>query len=171
MSYCIYIGRNLTADGQAYLAGYGDEPSSQIQDLHQVGERIQAERSIPHTDSIASVLNLMPSGVLGTMMKRMDFLASNVPGVNIPMYLVGSKVLQFYPFGPTAVTNPRTWMLRSRSVSYGLVMTLALGIYVFLQASQSGRPEQCSVWLKGSARPPISVIPAKARMTIREEVA
>lgn len=28
MSYCIYIGRNLTADGNAYLAGYGDEPSS-----------------------------------------------------------------------------------------------------------------------------------------------
>lgn len=28
MSYCIYIGRNLTSTGQAYLAGYGDEPSS-----------------------------------------------------------------------------------------------------------------------------------------------
>ena len=28
MSYGIYIGRNLTADGIAYLAGYGDEPSS-----------------------------------------------------------------------------------------------------------------------------------------------
>jgi hypothetical protein len=28
MSYGLYIGRNLTADGIAYLAGYGDEPSS-----------------------------------------------------------------------------------------------------------------------------------------------
>jgi hypothetical protein len=28
MSYGIYIGRNHTADGIAYLAGYGDEPSS-----------------------------------------------------------------------------------------------------------------------------------------------
>lgn len=28
MSYGLYIGRNLTADGLAYLAGYGDEPSS-----------------------------------------------------------------------------------------------------------------------------------------------
>lgn len=28
MSYCIYVGKNLTADGCAYLAGYGDEPSS-----------------------------------------------------------------------------------------------------------------------------------------------
>jgi len=28
MSYAIYIGRNHTADGHAWLAGYGDEPSS-----------------------------------------------------------------------------------------------------------------------------------------------
>jgi hypothetical protein len=28
MSYAIYVGRNRTADGCAYLAGYGDEPSS-----------------------------------------------------------------------------------------------------------------------------------------------
>src|SRR5688572_20269257 len=27
-SYGIYIGRNLTADGSVFLAGYGDEPSS-----------------------------------------------------------------------------------------------------------------------------------------------
>ena len=28
MSYAIYVGANLTDDGCAYLAGYGDEPSS-----------------------------------------------------------------------------------------------------------------------------------------------
>ena len=28
MSYAVYVGRDLTADGCAYLAGYGDEPSS-----------------------------------------------------------------------------------------------------------------------------------------------
>jgi dipeptidase len=28
LSYAIYVGRNLTADGLSYLAGYGDEPSS-----------------------------------------------------------------------------------------------------------------------------------------------
>ena len=28
MSYAIYVGKNLTSDGIAYLAGYGDEPSS-----------------------------------------------------------------------------------------------------------------------------------------------
>ena len=28
MSYAIYVGRNLTRDGTALIAGYGDEPSS-----------------------------------------------------------------------------------------------------------------------------------------------
>lgn len=28
MSYCVYVGKNHTSDGLAWLAGYGDEPSS-----------------------------------------------------------------------------------------------------------------------------------------------
>lgn len=45
MSYGIYIGRNLTADGVAYLAGYGDEPSSHWLELnprktHEAGSTI-----------------------------------------------------------------------------------------------------------------------------------
>ncbi|MCL5776813.1 C69 family dipeptidase [Limibaculum sp. FT325] len=34
MSYAIYVGRNLTADGIPYLAGYGDEPSSHWLEIH-----------------------------------------------------------------------------------------------------------------------------------------
>ncbi len=34
MSYGIYIGRNHTADGRAYLVGYGDEPSSHWLEIH-----------------------------------------------------------------------------------------------------------------------------------------
>lgn len=34
MSYALYIGGNHTADGNAYLAGYGDEPSSHWLELH-----------------------------------------------------------------------------------------------------------------------------------------
>ena len=28
MSYAVYVGKNRSADGHAFLAGYGDEPSS-----------------------------------------------------------------------------------------------------------------------------------------------
>ncbi len=45
MSYGIYIGRNHTADGLAYLAGYGDEPSSHWLEIcpratHREGSRL-----------------------------------------------------------------------------------------------------------------------------------
>jgi len=45
MSYGLYIGKNLTADGIAYLAGYGDEPSSHWLEVvprrrHGEGEKI-----------------------------------------------------------------------------------------------------------------------------------
>ena len=43
MSYGIYIGKNHTADGIAYLAGYGDEPSSHWLDV--VDRRQHAEGS------------------------------------------------------------------------------------------------------------------------------
>jgi hypothetical protein len=32
-SYGIYVGKNLTADGSVFLAGYGDEPSSHWLDI------------------------------------------------------------------------------------------------------------------------------------------
>ena len=33
MSYALYIGKNHMSDGVAYLAGYGDEPSSHWQEI------------------------------------------------------------------------------------------------------------------------------------------
>ena len=45
MSYGIYIGKNLTSDGHAWLAGYGDEPSSHWLEIipktkHKKGKKI-----------------------------------------------------------------------------------------------------------------------------------
>jgi diacylglycerol O-acyltransferase len=36
------------------------------------------------------------------MLKHIDFLASNVPGVPVPLYLEGVRVRRYVPFGPTA---------------------------------------------------------------------
>jgi len=35
------------------------------------------------------------------MLKRVDFLASNVPGVRVPIYLAGAPVTGYCAFGPT----------------------------------------------------------------------
>lgn len=70
--------------------------------MHDAVDEVRHERSLDHTESIAGFLNLMPKGVIGAMLKGVDFLASNVPGVPVPMWLEGQRVLRFFPFGPTA---------------------------------------------------------------------
>jgi diacylglycerol O-acyltransferase len=59
------------------------------------------EEALPLSDAVAGVLNLLPSGVIGSMLKHVDFLASNVPGVQLPIYLAGAPVSGYYAFGPT----------------------------------------------------------------------
>jgi diacylglycerol O-acyltransferase len=59
------------------------------------------ERAVRLTNAIAGTLNLLPSAVLGSMLKHVDFVASNVPGVSMPIYLGGAAVSGYYAFGPT----------------------------------------------------------------------
>lgn len=57
-------------------------------------------------DLLSNVLNRLPTTVVtqifGTMMKGLDFQASNVPGSPIPLYLRGVRVASVTPFGPLA---------------------------------------------------------------------
>ncbi len=76
--------------------------AQRINAMHRAVDEIRHERSLDHTEAIAGFLNLMPKGVIGAMLKGVDFLASNVPGVPVPMWLEGKRVLRFFPFGPTA---------------------------------------------------------------------
>jgi len=59
------------------------------------------EPAVPFSGVIAGALNLLPSSVLGGMLKHVDFLASNVPGSPVPLYVAGAKVQRYYAFGPT----------------------------------------------------------------------
>lgn len=76
--------------------------ADRITAMHEVVDGIRQERSLQHTEAVAGFLNLMPRGVIGAMLKGVDFLASNVPGVPVPMWLEGAAVERFFPFGPTA---------------------------------------------------------------------
>ena len=62
---------------------------------------MKTDRSLPFTNVLAGTLNLLPRGYVGGMLKHIDFLASNVPGIPIPLYLAGAEVDAFYAFGPT----------------------------------------------------------------------
>jgi WS/DGAT/MGAT family acyltransferase len=77
--------------------------------LRAVRARCLAARDEPANqlvDPMANLLNRLPTSlvtqVFGSMMKGLDFQASNVPGSPLPLYLVGSPVEAIFPFGPLA---------------------------------------------------------------------
>lgn len=59
------------------------------------------EPAVPLSEAIAAALNVLPPRALGGMLEHIDFLASNVPGSPIPIYLAGAEILRYYPFAPT----------------------------------------------------------------------
>ena len=77
------------------------DPSERMAETHRRCESVKADRSLPYTNPIAGTLNLLPRSYIGGMLKHVDFLASNVPGIRQPLYLTGAKVERFYGFGPT----------------------------------------------------------------------
>jgi WS/DGAT/MGAT family acyltransferase len=78
-----------------------EHPGERLWATHHVVERVRRERSLAHKQGIATALNLLPSGFVGSMLKHVDFLASDVPGVTVPLYLAGARVTSWYAFGPT----------------------------------------------------------------------
>ena len=77
------------------------DPSERMLEIHRRCASVKADRSLPLTNAIAGTLNLLPRAAIGGMLKHIDFLASNVPGIPVPLYLTGAKVNAFYGFGPT----------------------------------------------------------------------
>ena len=82
-------------------------PSVRLREIKRICGELRHEASIPYSDTVAGVLNLLPNQVTGGMLKHVDFLASNVPGLDQPAWLGGARMTAFYPFGPTlgAATN------------------------------------------------------------------
>ncbi|MBS1837633.1 MAG: DUF1298 domain-containing protein, partial [Actinobacteria bacterium] len=66
----------------------------------------RAEPANHLVDPVANILNRLPTTVVtqifGSMMKGLDFQASNVPGSPIPLYFQGVRVDSVLPFGPLA---------------------------------------------------------------------
>jgi diacylglycerol O-acyltransferase len=78
-----------------------EDPGDRLRRIHEVVLGWRHARSLPHTQAIAAGLNLLPASFVGGMLKHVDFLASDVPGVPVPLYLAGARVEAWYPFGPT----------------------------------------------------------------------
>ena len=77
------------------------EPVKRMELIGETIDRWRSEPALPHSETIAGVLNLMPSAVIGGMLKHVDLVASNVPGFNFDIFLSGARLTGFWVFGPT----------------------------------------------------------------------
>jgi len=81
-------------------AGIAD-PVQRIREVHERTGKVRHEKSLPYTQWIAGALNMMPRWYIGSILRNVDFLCSDVPGIPVPVFLGGARVLTQYAFGPT----------------------------------------------------------------------
>jgi diacylglycerol O-acyltransferase / wax synthase len=77
------------------------DPAERIRAIDRLSRAWRREPAIPYSNVIAGALNLLPRQFTGSMLKHVDFLASDVPGFPDPVYVAGAEVTGFYAFGPT----------------------------------------------------------------------
>jgi hypothetical protein len=74
------------------------DPASRIEEIGRRCRSAREERSLPYTDAIAASLNLLPAGVVGGILKHVDFVA-------------GARVEGYTAFGPTAGSSVNLTLL------------------------------------------------------------
>jgi diacylglycerol O-acyltransferase len=99
------------------------DPAQRIKAIHKRVRAVRDERSLPYTQLIAGALNVMPRWYIGSVLRHVDFVASDVPGVPVPVFLGGAFVRTQYAFGPTIGSAVNVTLLT-------YVDTCALGINV-----------------------------------------
>jgi diacylglycerol O-acyltransferase len=77
------------------------DPVERIHEIHARAHAARHEPSLELTQSIAGGLNLLPRWYIGAILRHVDFLASNVPGAPVPVWVGGAAVTMQYAFGPT----------------------------------------------------------------------
>ena len=78
-----------------------EDPTERLRRIHEIADRQRHEPAIEHSEAIAALLNLLPVGVTAGMLRHVDLLVSNVPGLDVEVYVAGAKVEAFHAFGAT----------------------------------------------------------------------
>ncbi len=99
------------------------DPAERIRKIHVRAGAVRTERSLPYTQLIAGGLNLLPRWYIAAILRHVDFLASDVPGIPVQVYLGGAAVRIQYAFGPTIGSSVNVTLMT-------YVDTCALGVNV-----------------------------------------
>jgi WS/DGAT/MGAT family acyltransferase len=87
------------------------DPAARMVDLHRLCHAARQERAVPFSNGIAGVLNLLPPSLVGSMVKHVDFVASDVTGFDARVYLAGAALERLGVFGPTLGTSLNVTLL------------------------------------------------------------
>jgi WS/DGAT/MGAT family acyltransferase len=98
------VGHNRFTPVRFALPVGDDGPAERMRRLGEIARRWRREPALPVTDVIAGALNRLPvaatTALFGSMLKGVDFVATNVPGLTGPVHLAGTKVIRQYGFPP-----------------------------------------------------------------------
>lgn len=80
------------------------DPAARILALGAIARDWQHEPFLAHSDALATLLAHLPAGVtsdiMGSMLKHVDAVATNVVGLPTPTYLAGAELVREYAFAP-----------------------------------------------------------------------
>jgi len=158
-------GNRITLMRLALPVGLAD-PVERIRAIHERAGAVRREPSLRLTQNIAGGLNLMPRWYIGAILRHVDFLASNVPGLPVPVWVGGAAVTMQYAFGPTIGAGVNVTLITYQD-------TCALGINadsgaipdlpLFLECLVAGFDEVLALGLEDPPTTPPAVRRPRAR--------
>jgi hypothetical protein len=105
--------------------------------LHDLVASQRAEPALGLVDAVSLVTRRLPKaaqiGVLGGLLRTVDVITSNVPGVPIPLYLAGAKLEAQYPFGP-----------RSGAAVNVTLLSYLDGLFIGVNSDPAAVPDQAT---------------------------
>jgi diacylglycerol O-acyltransferase len=99
----LVVGNQFVPARFVFRASIAD-PVERMRSLHDLVARQRGEPGLSLAGPVSAVLNRLPmsvaAAVLGSMMKAIDVVTSNVPGAPMTVYTAGARVEATYGFGP-----------------------------------------------------------------------
>jgi diacylglycerol O-acyltransferase len=111
------IGGNHQGAGRFSLPVGVDDAAARMTDVH---TRVGVARSDTRwpLSNLAGVINVLGPGAAGAMLRNVDFVVSNVPGIDVPVFLAGAEAEAIYGFGPPLGSAVNVTLLSYRGTAF-----------------------------------------------------
>jgi diacylglycerol O-acyltransferase len=98
------LGSNRFIPARVVLPVSTADPRDRMRELGALAGGWRDDPALHFTDTLAAVLDRLPAvattSLFGSMLKGVDLVATNIPGLSEPAYLAGAEVVREYAFGP-----------------------------------------------------------------------